>query len=117
MSKAKAFSDHLDWFYTHCAMHHDNLKTKKRMIDMALWAMCQVKSHFLVTEVTRAVKEDFAKMLSNQNKCVGRIFFCHAFTDPICNCLFDLKDDHGFTKKELYRQHNHAERALLGGGN
>jgi hypothetical protein len=103
MSIAKLFSDQLDWFYCHCQEHHGPLRTKKGMIDTAIWVMRQVKRHFLVKEVTHTTKDDFGRMLSTQLKCLEPIFFCHKYTDPLCDRLFKLQDNVGFTEKELYR--------------
>ena len=104
MSKRKAYSDLIDWFYTHCATHHDAIQTQKGLIDVAIWAMRQVKNHFLIKAVTPTVKNEFAKMLSTTQKCMGTmpIFYCHKYTDPILNKLFELQDDPRFTEKELY---------------
>jgi hypothetical protein len=119
MSKRKAFSDQIDWFYTHCAAHHEAIRTQKGMIDVAIWAMRQVKDHFLIREVTPTVKADFANMLCTTHKCMGTmpIFHCHKYTTPILNKLVELQDDPGFTEKELYSRHAFAERTLHGGGN
>jgi hypothetical protein len=38
-------------YNTHCAAHHEDIHTQKGMIDMTIWAMWQVKCHFLIREV------------------------------------------------------------------
>jgi len=118
MSKRKEFSDQLDWFYTHCSTHHEELRTKKGMIDVAIWAMRQVKCHFVNDKVTANMKSNFARMLCETQKCTGTmpIFHCYKYTSAISNKLIELQDDPGFTEKELYSRHAFAERTLHGGG-
>ena len=84
MSKRKAFSDHIDWFYTHCTAHHEAIHTQKGMIDVTIWAMRHVKNHFLIREVTFNVKHEFANMLCTTQKCMGtmQLFHCHKCTTP-----------------------------------
>jgi hypothetical protein len=64
----------------------------------------------------RNTKEDFAKMLSAQFKCMECINFCHKYMDPIYNRVLKLQNDQfRFTKKELHHQHEFAELTLHGG--
>lgn len=105
MAKEKAFSDPLDWFYTHCASYHEELRTQKGMIDVAIWAMRQVKNHFVVDEMLDPkTKTVFAEMLCTTHKCKGTmpLFHCHKYTTPIIKKLIDLQNDPRFTEKELY---------------
>ena len=113
MSKRKAFSDQIDWFYTHCAAHHEAIHTQKGMIDVTIWAMRHVKNHFLIKAVTPAVKSEFAKMQCTTHKCMGTMpnYHCHKCTTPILT----IQDHPGFTKKELYSRHAFAKRTLHGG--
>jgi hypothetical protein len=69
------------------------------MIDVAIWAMWQVKNHFLIREVTIKVKDEFANMLCTTHKCMGTVlvFHCHKYTTPIMKKLFELQADPGFT--------------------
>ena len=101
MSKRKEFSDQLDWFYTHCSTHHEELRTKKGMIDIAKWAMRQVKCHFVNVKPTDGMKSVFARMLCETQKCTGTmpIFHCYKYTSPISNKLVELQDDPGFTER------------------
>ena len=54
-------------------------------------------------------------LLSFHNKTYCGEKSCYLYGDPICDQLYDLKNDYiGFTKKELYRRHNFEEAILLG---
>ena len=99
--------------------HHEELRTKKGMIDVAIWAMRQVKCHFVNDKVTANMKSNFERMLCETQKCTGTmpIFHCYKYTSAISNKLIKLQDDPGFTEKELYSRHAFAERTLHGGGN
>ena len=66
MAKEKAFSDPLNWFYTHCASYHEEICTQMGMIDVAMWAMWQVKHHFIIDEVTPKAKSKFAETLCSE---------------------------------------------------
>ena len=118
MSKIKNFLTSLIG-YTHCSTHHEELRTKKGMIDVAIWAMRQVKCHFVNDKVTANMKSNFARMLCETQKCTVTmpIFHCYKYTSAISNKLVKLQDDPGFTEKELYSRHAFAERTLHGGGN
>jgi hypothetical protein len=118
MSKRKAFSDQIDWFYTHCAAHHEAIHTQKGMIDVTIWAMRHVKNHFLIREVTFNVKQDFANMLCTTQKCMGTmsLFHCHKYTTPIMKKLFELQADPGFAEKELYSRQLLRNVRCMGGG-
>jgi hypothetical protein len=119
MSKRKEFSEQIDWFYTHCSTHHEELRTKKGMIDVAIWAMRQVKRHFVNVKATDEMKSNFARMLCETQKCTGdnAIYYTYKYTSAISKKLIKLQDDPGFTEKELYSRHAFAERTLHGGGN
>jgi hypothetical protein len=86
------------------------------MIDVVIWAMRQVKNHFLIREVTFNVTE-FANMLCTTHKCMGTMPFFHKYTTPILKKLFELQADPGFTEKELYSRHAFAKRTLHRGEN
>jgi len=93
---------------------HRFLDTQRGVIDTAVWAMRHIKRNVITLEVTSAVKNDFAKLLSYHNKCFGGLRNCHLYGDPICDRLAQLRDDRGFTEKELYRRHKFEEDVLLG---
>jgi len=103
-----------EWFYTHCNSMHRFQETQRGVIDTAVWAMRHIKRNVISLEVTSAVKNDFAKLLSYHNKCFGGLRNCHLYGDPICDRLAQLRDDRGFTEKELYRRHKFEEDVLLG---
>ena len=85
MSKRKEFSDQIDWFYTHCSTHHEALRTKKGMIDVAIWAMRQVKLEFVNVEATDEMKSNFARMLCETQKCTGDnvVYWTYKYTSSI----------------------------------
>jgi hypothetical protein len=84
MSKQHVFSDQMEWFYTHCSSMHSMLKTKKGMIDTAIWVMRHVKKDMLHMRIIPTVKKEFAELLLYNNKFFGGIKHCHVYDDPIC---------------------------------
>ena len=108
----KPFSKLLDWFYLHCADNHEALRTKKGMIDVAVWTMTYVLLDNLdESDSMDNMWKQFGTDFLSQHKCDGAhaIFHSWKYIGPILKQRIELKSDPGFTKKELYRRHNYAE--------
>ena len=108
----KPFSKLLDWFYLHCADNHEALRTKKGMIDVAVWTMTYVLLDNLVeSDSMDNMRKQFGTDFLSQHKCDGAhaIFHSRKYIGPILKQRVKLKSDPGFTKKELYQRHSYAE--------
>ena len=108
----KPFSKLLDWFYLHCADNHEALRTKKGMIDVAVWTMTYVLLDNLdESDSFDNMWKQFGTDFLSQHKCDGAhaLFHSRKYIGPILKQRVELKSDPGFTKKELYRCHNYAE--------
>ena len=108
----KPFSKLLDWFYLHCADNHEALRTKKGMINVAVWTMTYVLLDNLdESDSFDNMWKQFGTDFLSQHKCDGAhaLFHSRKYIGPILKQRVELKSDPGFTKKELYRCHNYAE--------
>ena len=109
----KPFLKLLDWFYLHCADNHAALQTKKGMIDVAVWSMMYVLDDSLSSTESSDdnLRKQFYQDLITVHKCTGAhaVFHSSKYIGPIFRERRNLKVDHDFTVKELYRRHNFAE--------
>ena len=107
-----SFSESLNWFYAHCAGHHETLGTHSSMLRIASWAMQEVNGVFLQENAKKTSAISFPRMLYNRHKCMGSYQFLLNFTRPICTRMLELQDDVGFTQEELSRRHEFAQRSI-----
>jgi hypothetical protein len=107
-----SFSDSLNWFYAHCASHHDSLGTHSSMITVASWAMKQVIGVFLQDNAKKNCKTDFPQLLFNCHHCTRGLQFCVNFTHPILMRISDLQADVGFNIEALSQRHQVAESGV-----
>ena len=115
MSKQKAFSDQLLWFYQHCSDNHELLQTSKKMIDVAIWTLRYVRSSHDDVLSTKDLS-NFADVLSSNNKCSAhKKTIVDNYVKPISAVFSILKHDvSGFTDKELWRLDRFEEDVALG---
>jgi hypothetical protein len=83
------------------------------MIDVTVWSMMYVLDDSLSS--TESSDDDLQKQfyqdLITVHKCTGThtVFHSAKYIGPILRERCNLKVDHDFTEKELYRRHNFAE--------
>ena len=94
-----SFSELLNWFYTHCAGHHESLQTQCSMLQIASWAMQEVKTLYIQDNAKKTCATSFPWMLYHRHKCKADYQFMLDFTRPICTKMLELQDDVGFTRK------------------
>ena len=58
-----SFSELLNWFYTHCAGHHESLQTQCSMLQIASWAMQEVNGVFIQDNAKKTCAIAFPRML------------------------------------------------------
>jgi hypothetical protein len=63
-----SFSALLKWFYTHCAGHHESLQTPCSMLQIASWAMQEVKTLFIQDNAKKTCAISFPRMLLHRHK-------------------------------------------------
>jgi hypothetical protein len=107
-----SFSALLNWFYTHRAGHHESLQTPCSMLQIASWAMQEVKTLFIQDNAKKTCAISFPRMLLHRHKRKADNQFILDFTRPICTRMLDLQDDVGFTQEELSPRHEFAQRSI-----
>jgi hypothetical protein len=107
-----SFSKALNWFYTHCAGHHESLQTPCSMLQIASWAIQEVKTLFIQDNAKKNCAISFPRMLYHRHKCKADYQFMLDFTHPICTRMIDLQENVRFTQEELSRRHDIAQRSI-----